>query len=452
MIVSVKNITAVILLVLFVSCQNDDSPIFYEEGSNEYTNQWMQEQMKRYYYWNNTIPNNTDLSLEPGDYFPTLLFSEDYFSYAYHPLLPETVPTTIQSSFGMDIGFISFQDNLYGVILYVLSDSPAQNNGLKRGQLITSVNNTPLTQVNYNDVYLSIAKAANISLTIVEYSEEEGLSQPITKDIISYYTFLQSPYYNIVSIGEKTIGYLQISHFDVGLAQSLLNIFTEFKTNRVNEVVVDLRYNGGGDVSSATALSILLAPNIDQDDLFITFKGNQNGGEINQSFKQALEMNEFNVDFKQLRQSNIPLNKVFILCGKNTASASEIIINNLNPYIDVITIGETTRGKDMAGFPIQDNRQPDNPGWTIYPVIYKLYNALGLGDYNTGIYVDIEVDELSQVELFPLGDQNELLFNTAINHITGSSGRKENTTASGLEKTHNNTDSFVIIPNISNRK
>lgn len=448
----INKVLAVLILALFyVSCQKDDDNIIYSEGTNEYNNQWIYEQMKRYYYWNNEIPDNIDLSQFPKDYFFSLLFHQDRFSYAYHPSIPESMPSTLRSSFGMDISFILYEGNVYGVVLYVLSGSPAQNNGLKRGQLITTINNIPVSQTNYNTLYETMGNADNVSFTIVEFTEETGFSQPVSKELTSYYTFLQAPLYNIISIGDKNIGYLQISHFDVGLAQSLRNIFNEFKSQNVNEVVLDLRYNGGGDVSSATALSILLAPNIDQDDLFITFIGNQNGGEINQSFKQALEMNEFNVDFNQLRQSNILLNRVFVLCGKNTASASEIIINNLNPYMNVITIGETTRGKDMAGFPIQDNRLPDSPGWTIYPVIYKLYNALGQGDYNDGISVDIELDELSQIELFPLGDQIELLFNEAINNITGSSGRKERGTTSGLQKTHN-TDSFVIIPNISNNK
>lgn len=442
-----KIIAILILPLFYISCQKDDAPVIYSAGTNEYNNQWIYEQMRRYYYWNNEIPDNIDLSLLSNDYFSSLLFHQDRFSYAYHPLIPESMPSTLRSSFGMDIGFISYEGNVYGVVLYVLSGSPAQNNGLKRGQLITAINDIPISQTNYNSLYEITGKADDLSFTIVEYTYETGFSQPVTKGLTSYYTFLQAPLYNILLTGNKRIGYLQVSHFDEGLAQSLLNIFNEFKSQNVNEVVLDLRYNGGGDVSSAAALSILLAPTIVEDDLFITFKGNENGGVINQSFKEALEMNESVVSYYELRQSSIPLNRVFILCGNNTASASEIIINNLKPYISVIAIGEKTLGKDMAGFSISDNRNESQPGWILYPVIYKLYNANGEGDYSNGILPDIELNELTDIELFPLGDENEVLLNKAINIISGNGGREQNNTVKVLSKTVQDNCEFIILPN-----
>lgn len=445
----INKVLAVLILALFyVSCQKDDDNIVYSEGTNEYNNQWIYEQMKRYYYWNNEIPDNIDLSQFPKDYFSSLLSHQDRFSYTYHPSIPESMPSTLRSSFGMDISFILYEGNVYGVVLYVLSGSPAQNNGLKRGQLITTINNIPVSQANYNTLYETMGNADNVSFTIVEFTEETGFSQPVAKELTSYYTFLQAPLYNIISIGDKNIGYLQISHFDVGLAQSLQNIFNEFKSQNVNEVVLDLRYNGGGDVSSATALSILLAPNIDQDDLFITFKGNQNGGEINQSFKQSLEMNEATVSYNELRQSSLTLNRVFVLCGNNTASASEIIINNLKPYITVVTIGEQTLGKDMAGFSIEDNRAGQQ-GWVLFPVIYKLYNAYGKGDYSNGIVPDIELNELTNLELYYLGNQNEILLNKAINIISGNSGRKKSDAVYVLSKSIQDNHEFIILPNLN---
>jgi len=87
-------------------------------------------------------------------------------------------------------------------------------------------------------------------------------------------------------------------------------------------------------------LSIILVPAALPDDFFITFKGNRNGGDIPQSFKEALAMNEFQVSFKAPINAHPAIAKVYILCGSHTAWASEIIISNLKPFMDVITIGE----------------------------------------------------------------------------------------------------------------
>ena len=163
-----------------------------------------------------------------------------------------------------------------------------------------------------------------------------------------------------------------------------------------------------------------MAPNIQADDLFITFKGNKNGGNISQSFVQALQMNENNVSFAALRAAHPSLRKLYVLCGSHTASASEIIINNLKPFMEVIAIGEKTIGKDVAGFPVEDDRIPGQQGWTLYPSIYKLFNANNEGNYSGGINPSIEVDELQDAEIFALGDVREVVLNRALNVISGN--------------------------------
>jgi len=410
---------------LAVSCTSDDSPEIYKEGTNEYVNQWIYQQMKRYYYWNENIPDEGNLSLHPKEYFSSLVHPNDRFSYALLPSMPGTFPKSIRGSFGFDITFVEHQGQVYGTILYVLSDSPAYRNGLKRGKFIKSINGIALNHENYERLYKDLTSANRAELQVVEY-DGSMFSSPVSVSIPEGITLLQPVLKRIILQGNDRIGYLEIPHFDVGLSRSLLQAFQEFKSQSVNKVVLDLRYNGGGDISSATALGILLAPNIHADDLFITFKGNNNGGTISQSFKQSLEMNEAQVTFQELRNAHPEIQKIYILCGRHTASASEIIINNLKPYMDVVTIGEKTTGKDVAGFPIEDDRIPGQPGWILYPSIYKLYNASNVGGYSEGIVPTIAMDELQQAEIFPLGDPNEILLRRALNAIS-LNGRIGNT-------------------------
>ncbi|KAF2328157.1 S41 family peptidase [Flavobacterium ginsenosidimutans] len=412
------------LAVLSVSCNNYYDPAVYEKGTNEYTNSWILEQMKRYYLWNENLPENTSLSLKPEDYFKEMLYKGDRFSYAVYPSLPETAPQSIRNSYGFDISFAEYDGQTYGVILYVLADSPAERAGLKRGLFIKSINGTSLSSQNFENLYEAAASSSKLTLQLMQYSEADGFSDDGEIEIIRGFTFSNPISSKAILYENQKVGYIEISHFDIGLAGSLLSVFREFQNQSISKIIVDLRYNGGGDVSSAVALSIILAPNIKSDDLFITFRGNKNGGVVNKTFKEALVMNETQVSFEALRAVHPPIQEIFILTGSHTASASEIIINNLKPYMKVIVIGEKTVGKDVAGFAVEDNRISGERGWVLYPVIYKLFNAHNEGSYALGINPDIEINELQNIEVFPLGDIQETVLNKALNNRISAKGQK----------------------------
>jgi len=414
-------------LFLSISCQSDDVAKVYNEGTNEYTNQWMYQQMKKYYYWNENIPGEGNLSINSKEYFAGLLISTDRFSYAVQPSLPDTFAKSMRSTYGFDITFAEYEGIIYGVVIYVLSGSPAYNSGIKRGHLIKAVNGTRLNQENYKELYGNLINNGQGQLQVVQYSAATGFSIPAEVSISQGFSFSQPILHRVIIEGGNKTGYIQIPHFDVGLAQTLLDVFQEFKSQSVNNIVVDLRYNGGGDVSSATALSIILAPTAQPEDLFITFKGNRNGGDISQSFQEALTMNEFQVSFRSLRNVHPAIHKIYILCGSHTASASEIIINNLKPFMDVLTIGDKTIGKDVAGFAIEDDRLAEQQGWILYPSIYKLFNANNEGNYAAGITPDVQMNELQNLEVLPLGNPGEVLLKKALNTISGN-GRILNST------------------------
>ncbi|WP_456311709.1 S41 family peptidase [Pseudomonas shirazensis] len=431
--------------VLILSCSADDEVKFYNEGTNEYINEWMYRQMKKYYHWSDKMPAQGDLSANPKDYFGTLLQKDDIYSYAIHPSLPETAPQSLRRKFGFDVSFFEFEGKFYAVILYVLADSPAKNNGLQRGNLITQINGTALSAGNYDELYKKMIAANQLNLKLTSYSAKSGFSQPKEILILQGFSFSQPIPYQVITAKNSKVGYVEIPHFDVGQAQIFLQIFQDFKSKSITELVLDLRYNGGGDIASATALSILLAPNIKPTDLFIKFEGNANGGNVNQSFKEALESNESKISFDALQNAHPAINKIYVLCGNRTASASELIINNLKPYMEVITIGEKTYGKDVAGFPVEDDRIPGTKGWILYPAIYKLFNARHEGDYSKGIIPVISVNEIQQVEVFALGNSSEILLHTALNHITGNSAKMKMTTLRSLPLLGINTDADPLL-------
>ncbi|RUT72234.1 peptidase S41 [Flavobacterium cupreum] len=418
------------LLVFFalaVSCQNDDEPVIYKEGSTEYVNSWMYGQMKKYYLWSENMPDRTNLSLDSKEYFKKLLQAEDRFSYATHLSSPETFPKSIRSTYGFDMAVIEHEGQFYGIVLFVLSDSPAERNGMKRGQLIKAINGTVFNSQNFESLYVALAHSDQAKLQVTEYASSSGFSAIKEIEILRGFTFSQPILHKLILNNTEKTGYLSIPHFDVGLASPLLQVFQDFKNQSVTKVIVDLRYNGGGDVSSAAALSIILAPGSKPDDLFIKFKGNKNGGLVNKSFKEALEMNETTVTYDALRAAHPAIQEVYVLCGSRTASASEIIINNLKPFMKVITIGEKTVGKDVAGFAIEDTRISGQQGWVLYPAIYKLFNAADQGNYSMGITPSVTLNEIQNLEIFPLADPREVLIQQALN---GMSAAKKSSSSS----------------------
>ncbi|MCD0467735.1 S41 family peptidase [Flavobacterium sp. ENC] len=438
-----------LLLILFslaVSCQSEDEPVIYQEGSTEYVNSWMYEQMKKYYLWSENMPDRTSLSLDSKEYFKKLLQADDRFSYATHVSSPDTFPKSIRSSYGFDMAVIEHEGQVYGMVLFVLSDSPAERNGMKRGQLIKSVNGTVFNRQNFERLYLDLGHSDQAKLVVAEYSSSSGFSAAKEIEIIRGFTFSQPMLHKVILNNTEKTGYLSIPHFDIGLASPLLQVFQDFKNQAVTKIIVDLRYNGGGDVSSAAALSIILAPDIKPDNLFIKFKGNKNGGLVNKSFKEALEMNEPSVSYDALRAAHPAIQEVYVLCGSHTASASEIIINNLKPFMKVITIGEKTVGKDVAGFAIEDNRISGQQGWVLYPVIYKLFNAADEGNYNMGITPSVILNEIQDLEIFPLGDTREILIHQALN---GAPAAKKSANSSvhliPVKANYNDADSLLQV-------
>jgi carboxyl-terminal processing protease len=402
------------MVVLFSCCQNDDSPVSYDKGNNQFTNMWINEQMRKYYYWNEDLPVFTNLSIDPKDYLAKLLNTDDRFSYTLNPADSETSPKSIRSAYGFDISFLEYNGQAFGAVLFVLTDSPAERGGLKRGQFIKSINGTRIHHQNFENLYLDLASSSRAQLELTEYSSATGFSEVKNIGIIRSLTFAHQVKYEVIIYNNQKVGYIEISHFDAGLAPTFLQIFKEFQHESISKVIVDLRYNGGGDLSSATALSVILAPNIKSDDLFIKLRGNKNGGLVHQTFKDALEMNESQVSFESLRSAHPSIQELYVLTGNHTASASEIILNNLKPFMNVISIGEKTAGKDAAGFAIEDNRLADKKGWVLCPVIYKLFNATNEGNYALGISPTVELSELQQIEIFPLGDVRETLLNQAL--------------------------------------
>lgn len=404
------------IIILLISCtDNDENAPVFPEGSTESINLWVQDSLKRYYYWADQMPAKPDYHLPVKDFFKSLLAPQDRFSFMVNTEDPSSYPRSIRNMYGFDYTVIQ-QGNgeVITVIKLVLKNSPAFNAGLERGMIITKINGKTVTAGNAEAMTSSMKDLTVLDLTVGSWNNGKIVDE---KEIKVYYglSFEQPLLSKVFEKNGRKVGYLYIYDFPDGMTQTLSQKFAEFKAAGVQELILDLRYNYGGSVSAAAALCSLIPSGISSGSPFIIFKGNKNGGEVKRTFSQQIAYDPKALDFTTLRTNALGLNKVYILTSNSTASAAEIVINNLKPYLQVIQVGEVTLGKDMAGFIIEDKRKPQKIRWQMHPVIYKVFNANGTGEYSNGILPQVSVNEYVVQPLLPLGDPNETLISSVLN-------------------------------------
>lgn len=205
---------------------------------------------------------------------------------------------------------------------------------------------------------------------------------------------------SIYTIGAKTIGYMVLNSF-LGDTSQINNDFQRvmniFSNKNVTDIIVDLRYNGGGYVSVQEKLADYLAPASTNDKLMMkeTFNDKHQSYNTTLNFKKAGTLNPTHI---------------FFIVSQSTASASELLINNLKPYMDVKLIGPTnTDGKPVGFFPLSAG------DWYVFPVSFRSTNSANAGGYFNGFTPDaITADGLDK----DWGDVTESCLAKAIKYIT----------------------------------
>ncbi|MGA0557004.1 S41 family peptidase [Larkinella sp. VNQ87] len=404
--------------------------------ADQSVNNWILENMRAVYYWNDKIPANPDTTLAPESLFYSLLYDynnsanpeRDRFSWI-QPNVEELKSSLSgeEKTTGLEVKYYLRAQGSTDVIiqvLYVLPGSPAAKAGLKRGDIITAVNGQKLTTSNYASL-ANEPTTFNYGLGKVESGK---IVDTQTVKIVTAEVFQQNPVFldSVYTIGSKRIGYLVYNQFIPGpngsttptYDQKLEQIFTKFKARGVNELVLDLRYNPGGYVSSSVKLASMIGKGIDNTKTFYRTEYNK---DLMAEIEQEGQTNDLVTRFQNKSQNiGSNLSRVFVLTSGGTASASELIINGLKPFMSVITIGETTYGKNVGSITIED--ETGKIKWGMQPIVFKSFNALNQSDYSTGFKPTIAKSE--PLEVKQLGDLEEMYLGTAIAQITGTSSAR----------------------------
>lgn len=406
--------------------------------TDQEVNDWILANMKQVYLWNDKLPASPNRNLAPAQFFASLLFDRantanpdrDRFSWIQPSADELRASLGGQSkSTGIEYRVLARPgtSNVMLSVLYVHLNSPALRAGLRRGDIITRVNGQLLTGTNYLDL-LSTGDAFTFALANVTGSGaivENGQVRQVSAVVLQQDPVLLDSVY---TIGGRKIGYVVYTQFNPGLYNpngpqtdetydnKLNAIFARFKQQGVNELVLDLRYNPGGYVSSSTRLASLIGKNVDASKVFYTQQWNN-------LVTTELDRQRNGAGWRTQKFMTMPnniganLSRVFILTSGRTASASELVINGLRPFMDVRTIGTTTVGKNVGSITIDDRRKRIQ--WGIQPITFRSANAQGVSDYGAGFVPSVEVREPS-VGMKAFGDLTEPLLGEAVFRITGT--------------------------------
>ncbi|WP_418511490.1 S41 family peptidase [Corallibacter sp.] len=455
------------LLLTFTSCfeDMDDNP-----ASSIELNDFVWRGLNAYYLYKDEVPDlannrfNSDVEYNlylngfysPENLFESLIYqpqSIDRFSWItsnYNTLEQQLNGTTLNN--GMEFGLFRFNDtdtNVYGYVRYVLPGTSAEANGIQRGDIFNAINGSQLTVNNWS----LLLSANSYSINLATYNDNntpetnDDTVLPTNQSIaLTKAPYTENPIFktDIFEVAGKNVGYLMYNGFTAPYDTQLNSVFGNFLANNVQELVLDFRYNPGGSVNSAILLSSMIANNTGE--IFSTEEWNS---DIQALLEPESLINRFTNNDDGIPLNILNLNRVYVLTTRGSASASELVINCLRPYLDVVQIGTTTTGKFQASITLYDapdfrkQNAKQTHSYAMQPLVLKSLNSLGVTDYSQGLTPDILQAE-NYNNLGVLGDINEPLLATALQHIEDSSRSTNN--ASNIEPLNFVGDSNDLTP------
>lgn len=431
-----KLILAVIslsFLALFTNCADD----YDDKPMQTSVNDFIWKGLNQYYYWLEDVPNLADNRFPSNAEYQAFIFSFDSPETLFSNLLVaptidkysvifsdydalEQALSGTQKSNGVDYELRLKQGStteIFGWVRYILPNSDAATKPISRGAIFYAVNGIALTTSNYRD----LLNQDNYTLNLADFNAgaitPNGNSVPLSKT-----NFSENPVYlkKVFNVGTKKIGYLMYNGFYSNYEAELNDAFSYFKNEEITHLILDFRYNSGGSVNTATRLASMITGQFNNQ-VFAKQQWNYKIENLITNPEQLL--NRFtNTIGNGAAINHLNLNSVYVLTSKRSASASELVINGLSSYINVIQIGDFTAGKNVGSITLYDSptfrKQNVNPThkYAMQPIVLKIANNDNFSDYTNGLNPDVDqLEDLGNLGI--LGETSDALLNTAINYI-----------------------------------
>ncbi|MBU1667234.1 hypothetical protein KKC13_02380 [bacterium] len=351
------------------------------------------------YYWASQTSNNFDYTAysTPQSLIDDLKHEKDRWSFA----ITKEAYADLTSQKSDGFGFFC-QDVSNGChVTYVRIDSPADKVGLKRGDVISRINEEDATQALLYETADNLGVLSNFKI------ERDNRKEVCTCKITPRdYTYKVAQAKIINTNNHQNVGYFRFDSFlgDESIIQEINEAFDTFKKAAISKLVIDFRYNGGGSVDVASALLNKLTNTHNEASQF-TLAWNDDHQKNNETYTFKTEEN------------SLYLEQLLFLTTKDSASASELVISAMKPYMEeskVVVIGEDTHGKPVG----MGGRSDESYYYFLINFVVK--NSIGFYDYFNGLPVTAGCD-INDDPYHEMGDSNELMLKAALNYVdTGS--------------------------------
>ncbi|WP_088322753.1 S41 family peptidase [Polaribacter tangerinus] len=439
------------VLMLNFSCEKKEEPITEAPVStSDEVNHFIWKGLNLYYLWNTEVTdladdkfkNVTDLYSyfkkysSPEETFNSLLNKPgivDRFSWIVDDYVAlENSFQGINITTGMDFGlrrYVSSNSNIYGYVRYVIPNSSAESLGIKRGMIFNTVNGIQLTDTNYNS--LLFGNTASLDIGFANFNNGNPLANN-TFYSVSKTEVQENPIAisKIINVSNKKIGYLLYNQFASAYDQELNAVFNTFKSNNIDDLIIDLRYNGGGSTTSASYLASMITGQF-TDQVFTREVWND---KVTDAFSADSFTNNFVNKITTSSGASISINSlelpsVYFIVSASSASASELIINALDAYIDVKVVGTQTVGKQVGSITLYDSDNLFKSGanlnskhsYAMQPLVFEIKNKNNK-NYPEGIIPETNFTGINMAEnianLGELGNEDEPLLARTIQYIT----------------------------------
>ena len=460
--ISYLMVPFLLLSVLLLSCDKDDDPTTEPEETevtlDNTINNFVWKGMNSWYNWQTNVGSLADSQDDttndyytflngfstPETLFNSLLFevgNTDRFSWFIEDYVEQEKSfqgVTVSTGISRSNPILIAENEIIIYVQYVSEGSPADLAGVKRGDIINAIDGEIMNETNYASVINKLYSGSTIVVSTA--SEANGVLSPLNEYTIAPTEVSDNAiHFTKVfdDINGRKVGYLVYNGFRSAYNDELNDVFAEFKAAGVNELILDLRSNGGGSVATSAYLASMIYKNAGTDTFaelnFNSKHSNENGA---YDFGNELYAYDINGNYEGTEVINRleNIDRLYVLTSGSTASASEMIINGLKPFMPVTLIGETTYGKNVGSITLYDSPTSDYTNQSsaktyhqnaMQPIVFQIYNKLGESDYTLGFTPDVEVKEWYYWKnILPYGDENEALLKVALDDIRGVSTKE----------------------------
>ena len=459
-----------VTITFFTSCEKSDN---YMASENDEIHLFIWRAMNNYYLWQPNVPDLSDTRFtnigqlyaeysnfsSPRDLFESLRYQPgvvDRFSWIVDDYVAlENSLQGINLSNGMEFGLVRYASDatkVFGYVRYVIPGSDAETQNIERGMLFTEVDGVLLTESNYRDLLFN--DNTNYTISLAEFND----GNPVTNSTsinLSKTQLQENPVAIVKTIedGSNKIGYLLYNQFSSSFDGELNAAFATFQSENITDLIIDLRYNGGGSVTTATYLGAMVTGQFNGQ---LYSKEQWNSKVMNALDASVFENNFTNQIVNKDQNQNIilqepinslNLNRVYFITSGSSDSASELVINSLSSYINVSSVGKKTIGKVQGSVTLYDSDNYTRTGenlasnhtWALQPLVLEIKNKDNSNEPN-GIEPTVVFPEDFN-NLGVLGERSDPLLDRTI-LLIATGGR------SGIQK----TNSILNLEEISDSK